>query len=725
MKVAREKYMKFQNPKIIFSFFCKIFISLSIISCTFVFSMYVSADDVQYVYDSLNRLVEVRYPDKVIRYTYDAAGNRTGQTVEILIAAPSILNLSPRGAVVGGNGFVLKINGANFTNSSVVQWNGANRPTTYVNTGELRINLASSDFAAVGTASVVVVNSTPSLSVSNSQTFSVVQTAALRGRVTSGGAALSNVSLNLSGTESDIFITDINGNFEAAVLNIGSYTLTPSRQNYVFNPPTRNISYAGTTQTNLDFAASLVNYTINGRVTNNGIGSSGVTLNLTGSQTGQTTTDTNGNYSFTATAEGNYVVTPSLSGYTFNPNSQSFNNLSANQTADFTATATPTPTPTPTGTVSGKVIYANALTTISVPFTTLDAVGSIPLSITTDANGFYSMTGFGSGAYTITPSKTNQINGISNLDASRIAQHIVGLNTLTANQQIAADTSGNGTISALDAAYIAQFAALITNPGITGTWKFLPTSRSYPNVMTNQANQDYSATLVGDVTGNWNPLGLLRPELLGLGDLTTEEEKIEQHVAITARRNQAAEEKTAFTVNLTAPELMGADVLGYQFDLLYDEAVILPQTTPCDTSGTISNGLSAVCNAVKPGLLKVIVFGTTPMSGEGTLLKLNFNAVGTAGDISPLTFQNFFFNEDTPSAKTVNGSVLIVSPTLTSTPTPSGNVCTSITTFTEEDLFPGSLASFGVSSGAGRLRLTTLTAEQGCNHSRWSIPPMW
>ena len=299
---------------------------------------FASADNVQYIYDSLNRLVEVRYADKVIHYTYDAAGNRIGQTVEILIAAPSILNLSPRGAVVGGNGVILKINGANFTNSSVVQWNGANRPTTFVNTGELRINLASTDIAAVGTASVVVLNSVPN-AVSNSQTFSVVQNAALRGRVTAGGAALSNVTLNLNGMEAVILTTDNNGNYETAVLNNGNYTLTPTRQNYVFNPSSRNINYSGLSQTNLDFAASLVSYSINGRITNNGNGLSGATLNLTGSQTGQTTTDSNGNYSFTATAEGNYLITPTLSSYTFNPNSRNFDNLSAGQMANFTATA--------------------------------------------------------------------------------------------------------------------------------------------------------------------------------------------------------------------------------------------------------------------------------------------------------------------------------------------------------------------------------------------------
>ena len=323
-----------------FMFIRKMAINIAIILFLFA-TVQPQTQNVSYVYDSLNRLVETRYSDRIIRYIYDAVGNRMGQTVEILIAAPSILTLSPRSAVVGGNGFVLKINGTNFTNNSVVQWNGANRPTTFVNAGELQINLAAGDLAAVGTASVVVVNSTPN-AVSNSQTFSVVQAAAIRGRVTFNGAALSNVNLNLSGAESGVLITDNNGNYEAAVLTNGSYTITPMRQNYAFNPPSRSINYSGANLNNLDFTASLVTYTISGRVTNNGSALSGISISLSGSQNGQTITDSNGNYSLPAAAEGNYVITPALAGYNFSPNSQTFNNLSANQISNFTATATQT-----------------------------------------------------------------------------------------------------------------------------------------------------------------------------------------------------------------------------------------------------------------------------------------------------------------------------------------------------------------------------------------------
>src|SRR4030095_4579722 len=67
---------------------------------------------------------------------------------------------------------------------------------------------------------------------------------------------------------------------------------------------------------------------------------SNVTITLTGGSTPVTTSTANtGTYAFNNWAQGgNYTVTPSLGGFTFNPASQTFNNLSSNQTANFAAT---------------------------------------------------------------------------------------------------------------------------------------------------------------------------------------------------------------------------------------------------------------------------------------------------------------------------------------------------------------------------------------------------
>lgn len=322
------------------------------------------------------------------------------------------------------------------------------------------------------------------------------------------------------------------------------------------------------------------------------------------------------------------------------------------------------------GTISGTVTYANATSPLPiprpVPNTTLTATGlTPPAPVLTDANGLYSMNGFSTGAYTITPSKTGQVNGISNADATAVAQHIVGFITLNSTQLLAADVTQNGTVTSLDATYIAQTAALTPNPSSAGSWRFVPSNRSYPNVQGNQTNQDYSAILLGEVTGNWNNL-LARP-----GQTSEESEKpvpteeLGAAVSVNAPANQFVNQSSAFDVNLAVSDTTGQGIFGYEFNLIYNPSVILPQVIPCDGAGTVSAGRSIVCNPVSPGFLRVVVFSTSgiPMSGPGTLLKLKFNAIATAGNTSPLTIQNFMFNEGIPQDATTDGQVQIVAPT--------------------------------------------------------------
>jgi hypothetical protein len=56
-------------------------------------------------------------------------------------------------------------------------------------------------------------------------------------------------------------------------------------------------------------------------------------------------------------------------------------------------------------------------------------------------------------------------------------------------------------------------------------------------------------------------------------------------------------------------------------------------------------------------------FGTSDLSGQGTLLNLKFNVVGSAGASTPLTWVNFTFNEGTPGDTDVNGQFTVGAPT--------------------------------------------------------------
>jgi uncharacterized repeat protein (TIGR03803 family) len=102
---------------------------------------------------------------------------------------------------------------------------------------------------------------------------------------------------------------------------------------------------SGTLLSNVAFvirASPPATVSISGQVTLYGNGLSGVTVTLTGSPSGPsttTTTDASGDYSFSVASGGTYTLTPSLGSDSFIPSSQTFTNLGANQTQNFTTMA--------------------------------------------------------------------------------------------------------------------------------------------------------------------------------------------------------------------------------------------------------------------------------------------------------------------------------------------------------------------------------------------------
>jgi Domain of unknown function (DUF4082)/Bacterial Ig-like domain/Bacterial Ig domain len=91
---------------------------------------------------------------------------------------PTTSGLAPNSAIAGGAAFTLTVNGTNFVTNSVVRWNGADRPTTFVSATQLTAAIPSTDIAASGTASVTVFNPAPGGGTSNPQTFTISASAA-------------------------------------------------------------------------------------------------------------------------------------------------------------------------------------------------------------------------------------------------------------------------------------------------------------------------------------------------------------------------------------------------------------------------------------------------------------------------------------------------------------------------------------------------------------------
>ena len=119
-----------------------------------------------------------------VTVTNPAPGGGTSNAVNFTITSgtnpvPTIISLNPSGATVGGAGFTLGVDGFNSLASSVVQWNGSDRPTTFDSTsGVLTAQISASDIAATGTAAVTVLNPAPGGGTSNTLTFTIATGAA-------------------------------------------------------------------------------------------------------------------------------------------------------------------------------------------------------------------------------------------------------------------------------------------------------------------------------------------------------------------------------------------------------------------------------------------------------------------------------------------------------------------------------------------------------------------
>ncbi|MGC2238114.1 MAG: DUF5050 domain-containing protein [Pyrinomonadaceae bacterium] len=314
--------------------------------------------------------------------------------------------------------------------------------------------------------------------------------------------------------------------------------------------------------------------------------------------------------------------------------------------------------------VTGIVTYANAPAPLGVRNVNMTASGSSNFTATTAADGSYSLDRFIGGNYTVTPSKSGEINNaISGLDSSQIARYSIGLTQLSETRLLAAEVSGNNLVNSYDAALIAQFAANISNPGSAGTWKFLPASRSYSNITANLSGQDYSAILMGDVTGNWTP-----PSQLAARGAAQTIQPDANAVAVGLPTLNAARNQTVI-VPISVGDVTGRGFIAYDFEISYNPSVLQPDVAaPVNTAGTISSNLSVAANPNTPGRLFVTAYGINELQGAGTLLNLRFKVIGQGGQASPLNFERLVFNENPAQSVTQNGQLTVLAPTSSQVP---------------------------------------------------------
>lgn len=143
---------------------------------------------------------------------------------------PVLASMSPNTAVAGAAATTLSVTGSNFTSSSVVQWNGSARPTTFVSSTQLTASLTAADLASAGAATVNVLSGG---NVSNSMSFLLTtnpkSTSPLQyilPHVISGNGYASRVTIvNLSAQQNSVVLNFISQ--AGATISSNTYNMAP------------------------------------------------------------------------------------------------------------------------------------------------------------------------------------------------------------------------------------------------------------------------------------------------------------------------------------------------------------------------------------------------------------------------------------------------------------------------------------------------------------------
>ncbi len=294
----------------------------------------------------------------------------------------------------------------------------------------------------------------------------------------SGNAGIGGVTLNgLPGEP----VSEADGTYSVTVDYGFSATVTPTKLGYIFDPNSRTYSNVDADQLNQDYTPTLIAFIISGNV-----GIEGATL---AGLPGEPLSQADGSYSGLVDYGFSGTVTPTKLGYTFDPNSRTYDNVTENHTEqNYTPTIN-------TYTISGNV---------GIEGVTLTGLPSEPLSA---PDGSYSVTVDHGFSATVTPTKEGYTfdpdsHTYTNVDADQLDQdYTPTMNTYTISGNVGiegATLAGlpGEPLSAPDGSYTAtvDYGYSATVVPVKIGYTFTPDQRDYTNVANDFVNQDYTPT---------------------------------------------------------------------------------------------------------------------------------------------------------------------------------------------------------------------------------------
>ena len=362
------------------------------------------------------------------------------------------------------------------------------------------------------------------------------------------------------------------------------------------------------------------------------------TINLVASTIAGATYAWTGPNSFTSNSQNPSITLATLAmGGTYGVRATVNGCQSAQGTVIVTVTSTPA-----SAIISGRVLsqLGSAISGVKVKVT-----GSTSDSITTANDGVYSFTLVQGNSYTITPSKSNDVNitnGITTLDIALINKHILNTSPLNSPYKIiSGDVNSSSNLTNLDIAYIkALILGNITNFPSGKFWAFANSSytfsdpynpfpyensRSYSSATTS-IDQNFVGMKLGDVNNSWDPI-IAKSTVVGNLKFVVP--------SITAHPNDE------IIIPISVKDFQ--NVSGYQFTFQWDANLL--QYEGVD-NGSLEPNVGT--NFVSEGKLTMLwvtdnLQGITLADGS-VVFGLKFKIIGTSGNNAAIEINSAYTN---------------------------------------------------------------------------------
>jgi len=248
---------------------------------------------------------------------------------------------------------------------------------------------------------------------------------------------------------------------------------------------------------------------------------------------------------------------------------------------------------------------------------------------------------------------------------------------LTQNQSLAADASGDGTLSLADASSIARIAAGLdthvpAGANVGSDWFMVPVPAPAPNqtvvspapalsingsiayspLAATAAGQDYLTGLFGDVSANWVTVAPLVPQY-GSGFKAIE--------ALSRRRSRTPALLSVLPLPAPRPDAVAVAIrldgasraISFDLELGFDPADMAVESI---RAGGIAGTFTVTSNTSQPGRVRISMFSAKAIGRPGQLVVVTFKDLSGSRRLAAVSLGGFI-DEGLLPAAILNGAV--------------------------------------------------------------------